>query len=126
MKQAIIIIICILALVIGGIFEIKYLEKSSTYISYDLEYVKNAILNKNFSLAKEEMKKVKTTWEQEKTVWHFFVINEEIEDIDNALSELEEYINNEIVEDSLVKIALLRNYLDYSYNMQKVNLQTII
>ena len=37
MKQVIIMIICIIILVVGGVFEIKYLEKSSIYLSSDMD-----------------------------------------------------------------------------------------
>ena len=45
MKQTIIMIICIIILVVGGSVEVKYLEKSSLYITSDMEYIQNAVQN---------------------------------------------------------------------------------
>lgn len=126
MKQIIVIAICILIIVIGGVYEIKYLQKSSEYLSYDLEYIKNALNNNNYDIANEQMRKLKNTWNQEKKVWQLFVINEEIEDIDNSIAQLEENIKIEMKNEAIVQISLLRNYLTYSYNMQRVKPETII
>ncbi len=48
MKQVIISIICIALLVIGGVAEIKYLNKRASYLSSDIEELKNTIINNNY------------------------------------------------------------------------------
>ena len=65
-------------------------------------------------------------WEDQKKLWHIFVNNEEIEDIDSSFVELEEYINNQMKEESLVEIAKLKNYIIYSADLQKIGTETII
>ena len=92
MKQVVISIICVAILVIGGIAEIKYLNKSSSYLASDIEYIKNTINNDNYEMAKSQLLNTKNNWEDQKKLWHIFVNNEEIEDIDSSFVELEEYI----------------------------------
>ena len=104
MKQFSIMIICIIVLVTGGIFEIKYLEKSSIYLSTDMDYIKSAINSDNFLLAKEQIDKSWQTWESLKNTWNMFIIHEEIDDIDDAMIELKEYINYENKEECIVAI----------------------
>lgn len=126
MKQVVISIICIAVLVIGGIAEIKYLNKSASYLSSDIEYIKNAINNNNYDFAKEQLNNTRNSWETQKTIWHIFVNNEEIEEIDETIIELEEYLNNQMKEESLVSVAKLVSLIRYSASMQKVSLETVI
>ena len=108
MKQFSIMIICIIVLVTGGIFEIKYLEKSSIYLSTDMDYIKSAINSDNFLLAKEQIDKSWQTWESLKNTWNMFIIHEEIDDIDDAMIELKEYINYENKEECIVAIEKVK------------------
>ena len=128
MKQVIISVVCIAILVIGGIAEIKYLNKSASYLSYDIEYIKNAIINDNydFDFAKEQLNNTKNNWEAQKKIWHIFVNNEEIENIDESIVELEEYLNNQMKEESLVEVSKLISLVKYSAKMQNLSLETII
>ena len=126
MKQVIISVVCIAILVIGGIAEIKYLNKSASYLSYDIEYIKNAINNDNYDIAKEQLNNTKNNWEAQKKIWHIFVNNEEIENIDESIVELEEYLNNKMKEESLVEVSKLSSLVKYSAKMQEVSIETII
>jgi len=126
MKQVIISVVCIAILVIGGIAEIKYLNKSASYLSYDIEYIKNAIINDNYDFAKEQLNNTKNNWEAQKKIWHIFVNNEEIENIDESIVELEEYLNNQMKEESLVEVSKLISLVKYSAKMQNLSLETII
>lgn len=126
MKQVIISVVCIAILVIGGTAEIKYLNKSASYLSYDIEYIRNAINNDNYDFAKEQLNNTKNNWEAQKKIWHIFVNNEEIENIDESIVELEEYLNNQMKEESLVEVAKLISLVNYSAKMQKLSLETII
>jgi hypothetical protein len=126
MKQVIISVVCIAILVIGGIAEIKYLNKSASYLSYDIEYIKNAINNDNYDIAKEQLNNTKNNWEAQKKIWHIFVNNEEIENIDESIVELEEYLNNQMKEESLVEVSKLISLVKYSAKMQELSIETII
>ena len=126
MKQVIISVVCIAILVIGGIAEIKYLNKSASYLSYDIEYIKNAINNDNYDIAKEQLNNTKNNWEAQKKIWHIFVNNEEIENIDESIVELEEYINNQMKEESIVEVSKLISLIKYSANLQRLSIETVI
>ena len=62
MKQVGVMIICIIIVVVSGICEIKYLNKSSIYLMSDIEYIKNAINNNNYDLASEQSKTTYDSW----------------------------------------------------------------
>lgn len=126
MKQTIILIICIIVLVFGGITEIKYLEKSSTYISSDMEYIQNAIQNDNFKLAAEQMEKTYNTWEKNKDILNIFIIHDEIDDIDEYIIELKEYIEFENKEECMVSIAKLKEFLEHTVERQKLRIDNVL
>lgn len=126
MKQVIISVVCIAILVIGGTAEIKYLNKSASYLSYDIEYIRNAINNDNYDFAKEQLNNTKNNWEAQKKIWHIFVNNEEIENIDESIVELEEYINNQMKEESIVEVSKLISLIKYSANLQRLRIETVI
>ncbi len=126
MKQVVIMIICIIILVVGGIFEIKYLEKSSIYLSSDMDYIKNAIYNDNYLLAKEQVDKSWNTWQELKNTWNMFIIHEEIDDIDEAMVELKEYVSYENKEECFVAIEKIKNNLDHTVRRQKLRIDNVL
>ncbi len=126
MKQFSIMIICIIVLVTGGIFEIKYLEKSSIYLSTDMDYIKSAINSDNFLLAKEQIDKSWHTWESLKNTWNMFIIHEEIDDIDDAMIELKEYINYENKEECIVAIEKVKRNLEHTVKRQELKIDNVL
>lgn len=126
MKQFSIMIICVIVLVTGGIFEIKYLEKSSIYLSTDMDYIKSAINSDNFLLAKEQIDKSWQTWESLKNTWNMFIIHEEIDDIDDAMIELKEYINYENKEECIVAIEKVKRNLEHTVKRQELKIDNVL
>ena len=126
MKQFSIMIICIIVLVTGGIFEIKYLEKSSIYLSTDMDYIKSAINSDNFLLAKEQIDKSWQTLESLKNTWNMFIIHEEIDDIDDAMIELKEYINYENKEECIVAIEKVKRNLEHTVKRQELKIDNVL
>lgn len=126
MKQTIIMIICVIILIGGGIAEIKYLEKTSVFLSSDMDYIKNAIENDNYELANKQMEKSFKSWTDTKTLWNMFIIHEEIDDIEEALIELKEYLKFENKEECIVAIEKVKKDLEHSVKRQKVLLDNIL
>lgn len=126
MKQFSIMIICIIVLVTGGIFEIKYLEKSYIYLSTDMDYIKSAINSDNFLLAKEQIDKSWQTWESLKNTWNMFIIHEEIDDIEEAMIELKEYINYENKEECIVAIEKVKRNLEHTVKRQELKIDNVL
>lgn len=126
MKQTIIMIICVIILIGGGIAEIKYLEKTSVFLSSDMDYIRNAIQNDNYELANKQMEKSFKSWTDTKKVWNMFIIHEEIDDIEEALVELKEYLKFENKEECIVAIEKVKKDLEHSVKRQKVLLDNIL
>lgn len=126
MKQVIIMIICILILLGGGIGEIKYLDKSSVYILSEIDYVENAINNSNFDEAGKQINITFDNWTKIKNLWNVFIIHEEIDDIDEAIIELKEYIKFENEEECFVAIEKIKRDLEHTVKRQKVLIDNIL
>lgn len=91
-KQIAILIISLFLLIFGGIWEIKYLERTSRYLASEVEYTKNAIENNNFELADKQMESMQNTWENMNIVWNIFINHDRIDDLEEAIEDLDSYI----------------------------------
>lgn len=126
MKQIITMIICIAIIVVGGICEYKYFEKSSIFLSSDMDYIENAIKNENYELANKQIEQTYNSWENTKTIWNIFISNEEIDYIDNAMAELKKYSEYEEQEESLVAVEKIKNNLQHTVMRQKLRMDNIL
>lgn len=126
MKQVIIMITCIVIIVAGGIYEIKYLNKSSLYIRAEIEYIKNAINNNNYELAKQQINSTYESWKNVKKIWNIFVSHEEIDSIDEAMIDLKEYLDYENNEECVVATEKILNGLEHTVQRQEVRLDNIL
>ena len=126
MKQIITMIICIAIIVVGGICEYKYFEKSSIFLCSDMDYIENAIKNENYELANKQIEQTYNSWENTKTIWNIFISNEEIDYIDNAMAELKKYSEYEEQEESLVAVEKIKNNLQHTVMRQKLRMDNIL
>lgn len=126
MKQTIIMVVCIFILVVGGVVEVKYLQKSSRYIMTDMDYIQNAIENDNFEFAKEQIEKSYDTWSKIKNIWNMFIVHDEIDDIEQSMIELREYIKFENTEECIVSISKVKEFLDHTVKRQEVRVDNIL
>ena len=126
MKQIITMIICIAIIVVGGICEYKYFEKSSIFLSSDMDYIENAIENENYELANKQIEQTYNSWENTKTIWNIFISNEEIDNIDDAMAELKKYSEYEEQEESLVAVEKIKSNLQHAVKRQKLRIDNIL
>ena len=126
MKQVGVMIICIIIVAVSGICEIKYLNKSSIYLMSDIEYIKNAINNNNYDLASEQSKATYDSWGNIKKIWNIFINHEEIDDIENSMIDLKEYIEFENKEECLVAIEKIKSELDHTIKRQQMRIDNIL
>ena len=126
MKQVGVMIICIIIVAVSGICEIKYLNKSSIYLMSDIEYIKNAINNNNYDLASEQSKATYDSWVNIKKIWNIFINHEEIDDIENSMIDLKEYIEFENKEECLVAIEKIKSELDHTIKRQQLRIDNIL
>ena len=61
-RQIFILILSIGAVILGGVWESKYLERSCNFVLADVEYTENALNNNNFEIAKSQIKELEDSW----------------------------------------------------------------
>lgn len=125
MRQYIILIIAIIIIVFGGIFEIKYLEKSATFFSSEIDYIQNAIENKNYKMASEQLQNTINNWNVKKKIWDIFVNNEEINEVEESLAKLKAYIDYEEQEESGAIAKEIKAKIGLILQRQKIQIENI-
>lgn len=125
LKQISILTISSIILVFSGIWEIKYIDNSSRYLLSDVQYSKNALNNNNFDLAKDHVEKLEETWNEIKKVWNMFVIQEEIDEIDNIIATYKIHAEYDNLEDSMADCDLLKRKIQDVVDKHKINYENI-
>ena len=126
MKQWIILIVCVILLLLTGMWQICYLEKTARYTLSDIEYVKNSAINENFDMAKEGIENVEKTWNSVKTVWHMFVDSSEVDKVEEHITQIKSYIDEEDKEEVIVNANELNRVLNYIVKKQQVKIGNIL
>lgn len=126
MKQWSILIVCVIVLLLAGFWQINYLERTARYTLSDIEYVKNSAINEDFSLAKEGIDNVEKTWNSVKTVWHIFVDSNEVDKVEEHITQIKSYIDEEDKEEVIVNANELNRVLNYIVKKQQIKLGNIL
>ena len=92
----------------------------------DMDYIQNAIENDNFQFAKEQIEKSYDTWSKIKNIWNMFIVHDEIDDIEQSMIELREYIKFENTEECIVSISKVKEFLDHTVKRQEVRVDNIL
>lgn len=126
MRQVVIMIICVVIIIAGGIGEIKYLNKTAIYFNSDIEYIKNAIANNNFEAAANQADITYNSWQNIKNVWGIFINHEEIDDISEAIIELKENLKANEEKESILAIEKLKNDIEHTVKRQELRIDNIL
>lgn len=125
LKQILILVISSVILIFGGIWEIKYIENSSKYILSDIQYSKNALNNNNFEIAKNHIEKLEETWNNIKKTWNIFVLQEEIDEVDNVIATYKIHTQYDNIEDAMADCDLLTRLIEDIVQKHKISYENI-
>ncbi len=126
MKQVIIMFLCLTIIIGGGIAEIRYLENTSNYLMTDINYIDNMIENENYEEALNQIETINNNWDNTEMIWNIFLINDELDDLSDALIELKEYIKYENKEECKIAIEKLKAYSKLIVRRQKIRVDNIL
>ena len=126
LKQILILIISSIVLIFSGIWEIKYIENSSRYLLSDIEYSKNALNNNNFELAKAHVDKLEKTWGNIKQTWNMFVLQEEIDEVDNIITTYKVHTKYDNLEEAMGDCELLTSMIKDIVQKHKIKCENIL
>lgn len=125
MKQAIILIVVTAILIISGIWEMDYFNDSSQYVLSDINYIKNAVENNNFKMAKDHVAELNNTWDGVKKVWAMFIEHDEIDDIEEAMLKFKSYVAIQNKEESIVYAESLDNLFRHISERETINIPNV-
>ncbi len=125
-KQILTLIIALGVLIFSGIWEINYLENSSKYLMGDIDNTINYINQEKFDMAKVANKNVISTWKNMKFVWNIFVNHERVDDLEEALVDIESYIEFENKEESISSANKSKRIINQIVEKQKFTPEHIL
>jgi hypothetical protein len=125
-KQILTLIIVLGILIFSGIWEINYLENSSKYLMGDIDNTINYINQEKFDMAKVANKNVISTWKNMKFVWNIFVNHERVDDLEEALVDIESYIEFENKEESISSANKSKRIINQIVEKQKFTPEHIL
>lgn len=125
-KQILTLIIALGVLIFSGIWEINYLENSSKYLMGDIDNTINYINQEKFNMAKVANKNVISTWKNMKFVWNIFVNHERVDDLEEALVDIESYIEFENKEESISSANKSKRIINQIVEKQKFTPEHIL
>lgn len=125
-KQISILVISLVILIFGGIWEIKYLERTAYYLMGDVDSVKNAIENDNFDLAANNLKNLETTWTNMQFAWNIFVNHERIDKLEDDINDVRSYIEATDKEEAIKSTKTLNKTISEIIDKQKFSFEHVI
>lgn len=124
-KQIITLVVSIVILVVAGVWEINYIDNTSKYLLSDINYIENLVENEQFQMAKDNFKNIENTWKELSSVWNIFVLHEEIDGIDETITNYKTYVMQEDKENSKVEANSLIRKINHVVSNQKVLVENI-
>lgn len=125
MKQWIILIVAGAILILGGLFEITYLENTSKYLLTDVSYSKQYVSKENIELAKKHFEALNSTWKSLRDSWGIFIDHDEVGGMDETLLAYKSYLDKDDIEESYVKICELERMIKHIVEKQEVKIGNV-
>lgn len=125
MKDWLIPILLLAVVIVGGMFTINYLQKTSTEIIRSLDNVENAVMEENWHKARLGVNNLKKKWQANKPFWELLVEHTEIDNIDVSLVHINSYLMVEKKGEVLAEISGLRLFLKHIPENELLNLENI-
>lgn len=125
-KQILILVISLAILIFGGIWEIKYLERTAYYLMGDTDSVKNAIENDNFDLANNNLKNLENTWKNMQFTWNIFVTHERIDKLEDDINDIRSYVEAQDKEEAIKSTKTLNKTISEIIDKQRFTFEHVI
>jgi|GEM_PF-338421 len=115
-----------LILLAGGYWQYNYIGNSSVALAQSISTVEKLVAEKNWSKAGEEIRKVKTQWEEMKKLWSVFLDHQKIDDIDLSIMRIEQYINAQEIALSLGELSVLLSTVNNISDNERITFKNLL
>ncbi|MCH3965243.1 MAG: DUF4363 family protein [Clostridium sp.] len=125
MRSSIASIIMFVVMVICITFSINYLKNKTHMLEYSNNKIETAIKSNSFENASRSLNEFKTIWDNYSRNISIFTNHNELDDIDEQIEKLTQYIKYENKEESLISTNIIRSILNRIPEMEKVDVQNL-
>lgn len=124
--KILVISILLLALVfIGSFFLYNTIENTANDFASEVIALKELVREENWQEVDVAFEHFKKSWQPKSNIWMAIINHEEIDSIERALVESEQYIYFRDKKLSYVQLSVLEHFLEHIYLKEKVTLQNI-
>ena len=95
-------------------------------LAQSISTVEKLVAEKNWSKAGEEIRKVKTQWEEMKKLWSVFLDHQKIDDIDLSIMRIEQYINAQEIALSLGELSVLLSTVNNISDNERITFKNLL
>lgn len=119
MRSIAIASIAVVAVVLGGILTIKYLERSAQELSMYLERVQEAVQRENWSQAEELFDAANSRWDQIQRPWAALISHGELDELQMTFGRIKQYITCQEKSLALAELEVARLLVEHIPEKEK-------
>jgi cell division protein YceG involved in septum cleavage len=122
-----ILLVILLAAVLGtGFYYHDYLSRTAENIENHITVIEGATKEGNWQNAKSQLIIAKDQWDHTEKAWSMLINHMEIDNIDTALSRMEEFINTKDSAMALAEAATLKQYIKHIPDTEALKIKNIL
>lgn len=127
LKELIICIIIVVLIFAGNIFTQNYTKYAVEEASESLMGLRNELIKEevNFQLVKDDIKKIKDTWNEKHKKLAYYIEHDELEKVETGFSTLSGYIEVEEYKEAVAELDKTVYILEHIKNKNVFNLENI-
>lgn len=126
MKNAWISFTLFLLLLVGMYFSLKYLQNTCAKIQAESEKLEELILDEKWEEADKLSNDLYYYWEEKSMVLSIFVNHIDIDELNNEILKLTQYVRTKSKDESLASTHAVKFYTKGILNLQKITIQNIL
>ncbi len=125
LKEMIICIVIILAIIFGNIITQNYTKQSVLELTDTLSNLKDSVEQRNIDILEDQVKKVENKWEEKHNKLAYYIEHNELEKIEMEITTIKSNIKTAEYENSIESIDksmfLLKHVEDrYAFNLENI------
>ena len=125
MKQIIIVIIGIIAIIAVSLYANIYLKTSAQNIAPHINNIGIYSQRQDWNSASKEMKLLESKWSSVKSVWSMLIEHQEIDNVEVSMDRVSKYVESKNSSDALAESASLGLFIEHIPETYELNLGNI-
>ena len=119
------VVVLFLLLTVFGVYNVYYLNKSSVIMDDVLSRLEKAVKMENWSEAEEILKVLENKWVKNKTYWSILINHNEVDNIEQSIERIKQYIRLQDLLEASAETAGLRRYFLHIPENERLTIENI-